>query len=449
LLFFAKLKKNTFAPKNPTIMSLTKQSSPYEVLKIRDFRHYVLGRMGITLGINIVTTAVSWQIFERTNDALSLGNIGLAEFVPFLIVTLVGGYIADIFDRRKIILTCVLLYAVCVLGLYMFSTSWAYIIENVGVMPIFILIGATGLIRGFLGPAQSAFAAQLVPSELYANSATWTTMSWHISSVGGPALAGLFLALHHNAWSSYSVAVGLVLMGLILIATIKSRHVVKNTVEERNPDSFGKGALKQEKEGFIDSVVVGLSFVQKNQILLGALALDMFAVLFGGAVAMLPAFAKVILEVGPEGFGMLRAAPAVGALVMSVYLTFHPPVKNAGRKLLVSVAGFGICTILFAVSNSFWFSLLMLAGTGFFDNVSMVIRGTIVSLFTPDEMRGRVSAVNSLFIGSSNELGAFESGVAARLMGLVPSVVFGGVMTMIVVATAWFKAPKLKELDLR
>ena len=419
-------------------MSLSKQLSPYESLKIRDFRHYILGRMGITLGINILGTAVGWQIYEHTKDALSLGLIGLAEFVPFIIVTLVGGYIADIFDRRNIILTCIFLYSICGLGLYMFSSSWAYVIENIGVMPIFMLIGATGLVRGFLGPAQSAFAAQLVPSELYANSATWTTMGWHISSVGGPAVAGILCGWHHSAWSSYAVVVVLSLLGLGLIATIKSRHA--NRMAQEEP--------KKQKEGFFDSVRVGLSFVKGNQILLGALALDMFAVLFGGAVAMLPAFAKDVLAVGPEGFGLLRAAPAVGALVMAVYLAFNPPVYKAGQKLLFAVAGFGICTILFALSNSFWFSLLMLAGTGFFDNVSMVIRGTIVSLFTPDAMRGRVSAVNSLFIGSSNELGAFESGAAARLMGLVPSVVFGGIMTMIVVSTAWIKAPKLRGLDL-
>lgn len=420
-------------------MSLSNPSSPYEALKIRDFRHYVIGRMCITFGINILGTAVGWQIYEHTKDALSLGMIGLVEFIPFIIVTLIGGYIADIFDRRKIILTCVMLYAICAAGLYMFSSSFAYIIDRVGVVPIFVLIGATGLVRGFLGPAQSAFAAQLVPSELYANSATWTTMSWHISSVGSPAVAGLFLGWHHNAWSSYAITVVLALIGLSLIMTIKSRHIPKNT----------EGGEKPQRENFFDSVRVGLSFVKNNQILLGALALDMFAVLFGGAVAMLPAFAKDVLAVGPEGFGMLRAAPAVGALVMAVYLTYNPPVKNAGQKLLISVAGFGICTILFAVSKSFTFSLIMLAGTGFFDNVSMVIRGTIVSLFTPNEMRGRVSAVNSLFIGSSNELGAFESGAAARLMGLVPSVVFGGAMTMIVVVTAWVKAPKLRGLDLR
>lgn len=420
-------------------MSLTNQSSPYEALKIRDFRHYVLGRMFVTFGINILGTAVGWQIYEQTKDPLSLGMIGLVEFIPFIIVTLIGGYIADIFDRRKIILTCVSLYSVCAIGLYMFSSSWAYLLDTVGIIPIFVLIGATGLVRGFMGPAQSAFAAQLVPSELYANSATWTTMSWHISSVGGPAAAGLLCGWHHSAWSSYAAVIVLALTGLALLSTIKSRHTAPNT----------EGGEVKEKEGFFDSVRVGLSFVKGHQILLGALALDMFAVLFGGAVAMLPAFAKDVLAVGPEGFGMLRAAPAVGALVMAVYLTYNPPVKNAGQKLLIAVAGFGICTILFALSNSFWFSLIMLAGTGFFDNVSMVIRGTIVSLFTPNEMRGRVSAVNSLFIGSSNELGAFESGAAARLMGLVPSVVFGGVMTMIVVGTAWLKAPKLRALDLR
>ena len=423
-------------------MSLTNQSSPYAVLKIRDFRHYLLGRMSLTFGINMVSTAVSWQIFEYTNDALSLGLIGLVEFLPFLVVTLIGGYIADVFDRRKIILTCVVCYIGCVLGLYMFSSSWAYLIGSLGIVPIFVLIGLTGLVRGFLGPAQSAFAAQLVPSELFANAATFTTMSWHIASVCGPAAAGLLCGLHRSAWSSYATVIVLAVLGLMLLSTIKSRHTVKKPLDT-------EGSLSPKKEGFLESVRVGLSFVKGHQIILGALALDMFAVLFGGAVAMLPAFAKDVLAVGPEGFGMLRAAPAVGALVMSVYLTYNPPVKNAGRKLLISVAGFGICTILFAVSKSFIFSLLMLAGTGFFDNVSMVIRGTIVNLFTPNEMRGRVSAVNSLFIGSSNELGAFESGAAARLMGLVPSVVLGGIMTMLVVGTAWVKAPKLKALDLR
>lgn len=418
-------------------------SSPFAALKIRDYRHFFIARTSMVMGVNIVGTAVGWQVYEITKDAFSLGLIGLAEFVPFLIVTLLGGYVADIFDRRKIILTCVALYAVCTFGLYMLSTKFSYIVENQGVVPIFVLIGAIGLVRGFFGPAQSAFASQLVPKEVFTNAATWTTMGWQLSAVGGPAIGGLLCAFSKGAWSSYFVAVILAVIGLLFFLTIKSRH--KKPVEDASKAVDTEGSKLNE---FLLSVKLGLDFVFKNQIILGALALDMFAVLFGGAVALLPAFAKDVLAVGPEGFGALRAAPAVGAVIMAGYLAYNPPTKNAGKWLLFSIAGFGVCTILFAVSTNFYFSLLMLAGTGFFDNVSMVIRGTIVQLFTPNEMRGRVSAVNSLFIGSSNELGAFESGAAARLMGLVPSVVFGGVMTLVTVTIAWLRAPKLKNLDL-
>ena len=418
-------------------------SSPFAALKIRDYRHFFIARTSMVMGVNIVGTAVGWQVYEITKDAFSLGMIGLAEFVPFLIVTLLGGYVADIFDRRKIILTCVALYSVCTLGLYLLSSSFSYIVDNQGIVPIFVLIGAIGLVRGFFGPAQSAFASQLIPQEVFTNAATWTTMGWQLSAVGGPAIGGLLCAFSKGAWSSYLVAVILAVIGLLFFLTIESRHKKLETQNSKRENTEGS-----KLNDFLLSVKLGLNFVFKNQIILGALALDMFAVLFGGAVALLPAFAKDVLAVGPEGFGALRAAPAVGAVIMAGILAYNPPTKNAGKWLLASVAGFGICTILFAVSTNFYFSLLMLAGTGFFDNVSMVIRGTIVQLFTPNEMRGRVSAVNSLFIGSSNELGAFESGAAARLMGLVPSVVFGGVMTLVTVTTAWLRAPKLKNLDL-
>lgn len=418
-------------------------SSPFAALKIRDYRHFFIARTSMVMGVNIVGTAVGWQVYEITKDAFSLGMIGLVEFIPFLIVTLLGGYVADIFDRRKIILTCVALYAACTFGLYMLSTKFAYIIENQGIVPIFVLIGAIGLVRGFFGPAQSAFASQLVPKAVFTNAATWTTMGWQLSAVGGPAIGGLLCAVSKGAWSSYFVAVILAVIGLLFFLTIESRH--KKSVEDASKVVDTEGSKLNE---FFLSVKLGLNFVFKNQIILGALALDMFAVLFGGAVALLPAFAKDVLAVGPEGFGALRAAPAVGAVIMAGYLAYNPPTKNAGKWLLFSIVGFGVCTILFAISTNFYFSLLMLAGTGFFDNVSMVIRGTIVQLFTPNEMRGRVSAVNSLFIGSSNELGAFESGAAARLMGLVPSVAFGGVMTLVTVVTAWLRAPKLKNLDL-
>jgi MFS family permease len=410
------------------------KSTAYEVLKIKDYRSYIIARTFITFGVNVLGTVVGWQVYAYTQDTFSLGLIGLAEFLPFLVVTLLGGYVADIIDRKKIMQTCIFLYGVCAFLLYMLSTQYAYIIDNHGVMPIYFIIGLTGLVRGFLGPAQSAFAAQLVPVELYASAATWSTMSWHISSIGGPAIGGLLYGFTKGPWTSYAIVTILSLIGLGFILSIASRHEVKNT----------EGV---KKEGLLDSVGVGMDFVFKNQVILGSLALDMFAVLFGGAVVLLPAFAKDILQLGPEGLGIMRAAPAVGALLMAVILVNFPLKGSAGKILLFSVAGFGVCTILFAISTNFWFSLLMLAGTGFFDNVSMVIRGTVIQLFTPNEMRGRVSAVNSLFIGSSNELGAFESGVAAKFMGLVPSVIFGGMMTLLVVGISWFKAPKLRDLD--
>ena len=416
------------------------KSSAYDVLKIKDFRNYILARTFITFGVNVLGTVVGWQIYEYTKDTFSLGLIGLAEFVPFLIVTLIGGYIADIFDRKIIIQTCIFLYAACAFSLFMISTSYVYILDSYGVMPIYFIIGLTGLVRGFLGPAQTAFAAQLVPKELFTNAITWSTTSWHISSIGGPAIGGILYGISKGAWSSYLIVTILALIGLLLLLTIKSRHEVR--IVEPNTEGV-------PKESFFQNIKTGTDFVFKNQVILGSLALDMFAVLFGGAVALLPAFAKDILQLGPEGLGIMRAAPAVGALVMAVILSYHPPVKNSGKILLYSVGGFGVCTILFAISTNYWFSLIMLAGTGFFDNVSMVIRGTVIQLFTPNEMRGRVSAVNSLFIGSSNELGAFESGLAAKIMGLVPSVVFGGTMTLIVVLTTWLKAPKLRSLNLQ
>jgi MFS family permease len=431
-------------------MTQTQQSSPFAVLKIRDFRNFFIARTCMVLGVNILGTAVGWQVYEITKDAFSLGMIGLAEFLPFLVVTLLGGYVADIFDRRKIILTCVFLYSLCALGLYFLSTKFSFILDSQGVISIFVLVGLIGLVRGFFGPAQSSFSSQLIPNELFTNAATWSSMGWQIAAVGGPAIGGLLCAISKGASSSYLTAACLAIVGLGLFFSIDSRHVAPEMNENAENTEGGQNAEKTNHfTNLFTSVKLGLDFVFKNQIILGALALDMFAVLFGGAVALLPAFAKDVLAVGPEGFGALRAAPAVGAVTMAAFLAYNPPVKNAGKLLLISVAGFGICTILFAVSTNFYLSLLLLAGTGFFDTVSMVIRGTIVQLFTPNEMRGRVSAVNSLFIGSSNELGAFESGAAARLMGLVPSVIFGGTMTLVVVAFAWLRAPILRGLDLR
>jgi MFS family permease len=284
-------------------------------------------------------------------------------------------------------------------------------------------------------PANTAFLGQLVPRELLTNAATWNSINWHIAAVAGPAIGGLIYGFF-GVVAAYSTVFGIYLLSLLLLLKVKGSYKV-----ESKPISSG--------ENIFSRIRVGIQYVFDNQILLGAFSLDMFAVLFGGAVAMLPVFASDVLKVGPEGLGVLRACPALGAIIMSVFLAFNPPLKKTGKYMFYCVAGFGLMMIVFALSKNFWLSCLALFLSGVFDNVSVVIRGTILQLFTPNEMRGRVAAVNSIFIGSSNELGAFESGVAARLMGLVPSVIFGGVMTLVVVFGAAFKAPSLRKLSLK
>jgi MFS family permease len=385
----------------------------------------------MTFAVNMLGTVIFYQVYELTRDNFKVGMIGLVEFIPFVIVTFFSGYLADILDRKKIIATSIFTYIFCIVFLLLLSTKLNFLFTTFGVSLIYLVNFVIGAIRGFLSPALSAFAAQLVPEEFYPYSSNWLTITWHIGSVGGPAVGGLLYGWY-GVDTAYVVIMILVMLSFLVFLTVPKQKTL-----ERN-----------KKEPILTSLSVGLKFVFNNQILLGALALDMFAVLFGGAVAMLPGFADKILNQGPEGLGFLRAAPAVGAIIMGIYLTKNPPIINAGRKLLWSVLGFGAATILFAFSTNFYLSLFALALTGLFDDVSMVIRGTIVQLYTPNEMRGRVSAVNGIFIGSSNELGAFESGVAARFMGLVPSVAFGGCMTLLVVALTAKFAPKLRDLSI-
>jgi MFS family permease len=302
-----------------------------------------------------------------------------------------------------------------------------------GTLPIFFTVFLVGLTRGILMPAHTALLGQLVPRELLARASTWGSTIWQIAAVTGPAIGGLMYGFF-GIVAAYSLVFSFFLICVVLIFIIKSPGKVV-----QNPDRDNR---------IFASIGEGIRYVYKNQVLLGAFSLDMFAVLFGGAVAMLPVFASDILKVGPEGLGMLRACPAIGAILMSVVLTFYPPVKNSGRQMLYSVAGFGICMIVFALSKNFYLSATCLLLSGSFDFVSVVVRSSILQLFTSNEMKGRVSSVNSIFVGSSNELGAFESGAAASLIGLVPSVVFGGVMTLVVVTVASFSAPKLRNLSL-
>jgi MFS family permease len=316
--------------------------------------------------------------------------------------------------------------------LFYLSYAMDDLYKTAGVLPLYIIIAITGLARAFFYPAQSAFMAQIVPRNLYANSSTWNSTVWHIAAVSGPAAGGLiygFAGIH----AAFFCVVFFAALSLYFFYSSKSIPL----------------PLRSAQEGIFTSLSTGIKFVFGNQVLLGALALDMFGVLFGGAVALLPVFASEILHTGPQGLGFLRAAPALGAVLMALILAYHPPVHRSGIKLLWAVGGFGACIIFFALSQNFWLSLVLLALSGMFDNVSVIIRGTILQMYTPDEMRGRVASVNSLFIGSSNELGSFESGLAARIMGLVPSVVFGGIMTVsIVMATAGF-APKLRKMEIK
>jgi MFS family permease len=418
-----------------------------DVLRNLNFRKYIFARIFMVFTVNMLGTIVAWQVYQITKDKLlsegileelatkkasfALGLIGLSEIIPFVAVTLFAGYFADIYSRKKIVLGCLAFYTLVIGYLLVTTNYFPETFKQFGAMPIYLATGIIGIIRGFLGPAQNAMSAQLVQKEEYAQAANWTTMVWHLGSIGGPAIAGLLYA-YTNISTVYTVILILNIVGFFFFSLIIAPPLPK--IEQQ--DSIFK-SLKE-----------GLDFVFNHQIILGALSLDMFAVLFGGAVAMLPVFADTILHQGAVGLGWLRAAPAVGALLMGIVLAFYPPTKKAGRNLLVCVAGFGVATILFALSTSFWWSMLALALTGAFDNVSMVIRGTISQLYTPDEMRGRVSAVNGVFIGSSNEFGAFESGVAARLLGLVPSVVFGGVMTLVTVGLTGRLAPKLSTLEI-
>jgi MFS family permease len=404
----------------------------YDVLKIKDFRNFLFARFFMTFGIQMQSVIVGWQVYEYTKDPFSLGLIGLAEAIPFISIALFGGHIADIISRKKIIMISTTCYLVCAMMLFVFGLNTGFFYPLFGVLPVYLIIFVTGISRGFFFPAQTAFMAQLVPRELYANSSTWSSLLWHIAAVSGPATGGLVYGFF-GMNMAYSIVVGCVFVALFFFLRTTSKPLVK----------------KLKAESLFESLSIGIKFVFKNQIILGALALDMFAVLFGGAVAMLPVFADQIFHTGPQGLGFLRAAPFFGSVIMSLYLAYNPPINNSGKKLFFAVSGFGVCIILFAITTNFYLAMFLLLLSGMFDNISVVIRSTIIQLFTPDEMRGRVASVNSIFIGSSNEIGSFESGLAARIMGLVPSVIFGGAMTLVTVGSAFKLAPRLRRMNLK
>ncbi|MCW0371493.1 MFS transporter [Xanthomonas sacchari] len=381
------------------------------------------------LSYQVVAVTVGWHIYEITRDPFSLGLIGLAEILPFFCIAPFAGYLVDHLPRRYLgMLASVGLVATAAVLLAV-SRGW---LAAQGVWPIYAAIALTGAARAFLSPVYNALFARVLPREAYARGASVGSVAFQAGMVIGPALGGLLVGWGGKSLA-YGTAIGASSAALLALWLLR----VSEPVHEG------------PRAPIFRSIAEGAQFVFSNQIMLGAMALDMFSVLLGGAVSMLPAFIHDILHYGPEGLGILRGAPALGSILVGVWLARHPLQRNAGRVLLLAVAGFGLCTIAFGLSRHFWLSAAILLAYGMCDGVSVIVRSTILQLATPDAMRGRVSSINGIFIGSSNELGAFYDGVMARLIGLVPAVVLGGCVTLGVVGVTSWKAPKLRNLDLR
>lgn len=407
------------------------KNDPLASMRLPEFRFLMAGRFTFIMALRMMATLVGWWLYEITGDPFAIGLVGLSEAIPAISLALYAGHIIDLSDKRSLLLKGVALYLVCAIALLVLAYNFhASSQSNLLTGGIYAIIFCTGIIRSFTGPSFSAILAQMVPRPLLANAITWNQGIWLTASVTGHAAGGFIIASVHSKGTLW------VICSLIAIALFSLYQLLPK------PASAKAGQQKTW-----ESVQEGLRFVFRTKEVLGAMTLDLFAVLFGGLVAMVPVFAKDILKVGPIGFGWLNAAADIGAILIILTLTFFPMKKNQGKKLFFAVGGFGICIIVFALSRTFWISFAALLLSGILDGISVVIRGTILQLKTPDEMRGRVMSVNSMFINSSNEIGQFESGVAARFLGVVPSVIFGGSMTLIVVLITWFKAPSLRKMQ--
>ncbi|MDX6191436.1 MFS transporter [Flavobacterium sp. FlaQc-52] len=411
-----------------------KKADPYQALRYREFNVFLLLRFAMVFAWSMQFIVIEWEVYSLTKNPLSLGIIGLMEVIPAVSMALFAGHIVDQREKKGLLVKCILGFSVISFGLFLLT--WPKIVDGwsstVILYSIYFLVFLGGLVRAFLGPTIFSLLSLIVPKKVYPNAATWSSSVWQIGAVMGPAVAGFsinFIGVHWSMCSVFAFS----LFALIALSQISKKPIL-------NP-KIGEPVMESLKEG--------LKFVFNNKTILGVLTLDMVAVLFGGAVALLPVFAQDILKVGPEGFGVLRAAPAIGAFITMLVSAYVPLYKRAGMKLLVAIFAFGLCIILFGVSTIFWLSVVALFLSGVADGISVVIRQTILQLKTPDHMRGRVAAVNSMFVGSSNELGAFESGLTAKLMGTVTSVVFGGSMTLITVLATGIKSPSFRNLDLQ
>jgi MFS family permease len=409
------------------------KKDPFSALKIPEFRWFILMRLAIVLAWSMQFVLIEWEVYRITKDPWSLGLIGLMEVIPAIVMALFAGHIVDQSEKRNMLLKC---FA----GTATISILFCYLVHpetaiTIGKQPflyaIYALVFLGGIIRAFIIPSVFSLLGLIVPKTQFTNAATWSSSSWQVSAVIGPALAG-FLIGGIGVFNSMIFVTISIFLGIFMLLQISKKPILN----------------KKIGEPVAESLKAGIRFVFQNKIILNALSLDMFAVLFGGAVALLPIFAQDILQVGSEGFGILRAAPAIGGLLTMLASTMFSIEKNTGKKLLLAVFGFGICIIVFGLSQNFWISVIALFLSGVTDGFSVVIRSTILQIYTPDDMRGRVSSVNSIFVGSSNELGAFESGLTSKLFGVVNAVVFGGIMTLLVVGTTAVASPKFRDLEI-
>ena len=398
-----------------------------------EFTWFVIARFLFIAGLRMSPVLLGWKLYEVTGSKLSIGILGLSEVIPAVLLALPAGVKVDRSNKHRLISICMALYFLLMIGLLIVTSQWFTSSSKQLIQwLIYGLVFCTGAIRAYSSPAINAFVAQLVPQESLVRAISINSMTWLIAAVAGPALAGLLLG-YTNITVAFIIACSAIFIALLLFQLIKAK-----------PVSWQAGKITTW-----EGVKEGLNFVlhNKQRALLSAISLDMFAVLFGGAVGILPVFAVDILQIGPEKLGWLYAATYLGNFI-AIALLISKPLKNKqGKTLLYTVAGFGVCILIFAISKNFWLSFAALFISGLFDGVSVIIRGTIVQLFVPDEMRGRVSSVNSIFVNSSNELGQFESGVAASVMGTVPSVIFGGCMTLLVTIVTWIKAPTLRKFE--
>jgi MFS family permease len=404
----------------------------YHALRHPEFRFYIIARFFFILVLSMQATLISWKVYEITKDPFSIGLIGLIEFVPAVIMALYSGHIIDRNDKKKLLVFSFAGNVILTIALTLatLAGTMEYLGNRTVLYIIYAVIFFIGIMRAFSGPTSFALVSQLIPKEELPNAITWHSGSWQIATVTGPALAGFLYGTIGVSNTFYWMVLGLAiaLASLLFLSNKPAPPISKD-------------------EPVLESIKQGFRFVWKSREILGTMSLDLFAVFFGGATALLPYFADVILKTGPEGLGILRSAPAVGSLFVLALVTLRPLKKQQGRLMLYCVAGFGVMIILFGLSQMFWLSMFALFMSGVLDGISVIVRSTILQLQTPDEMRGRVAALNSIFIMSSNELGAFESGLTSRIMGVIPAVVFGGGMTIVVVVATWFRAPGLRKLE--